>query len=205
MKLLIITLLGAILLYNIKKPTKHRIPYNKPIGMVNNVTSYSNYNNNNHDNNYINNNVVNNNVVNNIYTGERWQCVEFARRYLIINYNITFDSVENAYNIFDLSYFISLKNNMIIPIRKYINGSSISPHIGSLLIWDMNYKNTGHVAIITNIYDDYITIAEQNYNDMSWNGNSYSRKLKLVVDNGRYYIVNKNILGWITYLNNLTN
>jgi glutathionylspermidine amidase/synthetase len=190
MKLLIFTLLGAILLYNIKKPTKNRIPYNVPIGISNNVTSYSNYN----------NNIITNNYVNNNYTGEKWQCVEFARRYLIINYHITFDSVENAYNIFDLSYFISLKNNMKISITKCINSSTIRPHIGSLLIWNRNYKNTGHVAIITNIYDDYIMIAEQNYNDISWNGNSYSRKLKLVVDNGRYYIMSKNILGWINYL-----
>lgn len=195
MKLLIFTLLGAILLYNIKKPIKQRIPYNVPIGEINNVTSYSNYNNDNHDNNYINNNYVKN-----IYTGERWQCVEFARRYLITNYNITFDSIENAYNIFDLSYFISLNNNMRISIQKCMNGSYDRPHIGSLLIWNNNYKNTGHVAIITNLYDDYITIAEQNYNDMSWNGNTYSRKLKLEINNG-YYIMSKNILGWVNYLN----
>ena len=61
MKLLIFTLLGAILLYNIKEPTKNRIPYNKPIGIANNVISYSNYNNDNITNNYYNDNSNNNN------------------------------------------------------------------------------------------------------------------------------------------------
>ena len=186
MKLILFSIVSILLLTYINKE--------KALGEVNNVISYAN-------NNTDANNYVNNIYANNIYTGLKWQCVEFARRYLIINYNITFDSIDNAYNIFDLPYFISLKNNMIIPIRKYVNGSKTPPMKDSLLIWNSDHKKTGHVAIITNINNDMITIAEQNYNNNSWNGNNYSRKLKIVFDNG-YYIKSNNILGWINY--NLT-
>ena len=184
MKLILLSIMSILLLTSLNKE--------KALGEVNNVISYANNNSN-------KNNYVNNIYVNNIYTGLKWQCVEFARRYLIINYNITFNSIDNAYNIFDLPYFISLKNNMIIPIRKYVNGSKTPPMKDSLLIWNRYYKNTGHVAIITNIDNTTITIAEQNYNNNSWNGNNYSRKLKIVFDNGMYYIASNNILGWINY------
>jgi len=178
MKIILFSIISILLLTSFNKE--------KALGEVNNVISYAN------------NNSNKNNYINNIYTGLKWQCVEFARRYLIINYNITFDSIDNAYNIFDLPYFISLKNNMMIKINKYVNGSKTPPMKDSLLIWNRYYKNTGHVAIITNIDNDIITIAEQNYNNNSWNGNNYSRKLKIVFNNG-YYIMNNNILGWINY------
>lgn len=39
------------------------------------------------------------------YTGFKWQCVEYARRWLLVNYGITFDSVNYAYNIMELAGF----------------------------------------------------------------------------------------------------
>ena len=35
-------------------------------------------------------------------TGFKYQCVELARRYLIINHGVTFDSIPMAFDIFDL-------------------------------------------------------------------------------------------------------
>ena len=41
-----------------------------------------------------------------IYTGLKYECVEFVRRWLIIVYNITFDSVDHAKDIYNLNYFL---------------------------------------------------------------------------------------------------
>jgi len=128
------------------------------LGETNGVKAYSCHNHYNpNDSNYINN----------IFTGIKWQCVEYARRYLIITKGITFANVNNAYDIFDLHYFISLKNNSQIPIKKYKNGTlSEKPNIDSLLIYNKNHHNTGHVAVITFIGNNYIIVSEQNYDNI---------------------------------------
>ena len=36
------------------------------------------------------------------FFGFKWQCVELARRYLVINHGVTFESIPMAYDIFDL-------------------------------------------------------------------------------------------------------
>jgi hypothetical protein len=64
-----------------------------------------------------------NNYIYGIYTGVKWQCVELARRYMIITKNLTFPAVENAYDLFKLPYFIDnfnyKKYNYNIP-KEYI-------------------------------------------------------------------------------------
>ena len=187
-------LLGIVLIYVINENnSKEEI-----LGKFNNVIAYSNKYNLTRTSNICDYNYINRDGTN-IFSGIKWQCVEYARRYLILTHNITFKSIDNAYQIFDLPYFTTLNNN-IVNITKYLNGSKILPHIGSLLIWDKNYKETGHVAIITSIQSYYITIAEQNYDTKSWNGKPYSRKLKLLYNDG-YYIKSDNVLGWINYKN----
>ena len=136
------------------------------------------------------------NYLNGTFTGIRWQCVEFARRYMIINSNITFNEVTNAYEIFKLNYFINLNSNVKIPIKKILNGSIIAPKVGSLLIWDkyVDLNRTGHVAVITKVQIPYyIVISEQN-----WHTNKFSRKLYIKYSNG-FIIQDKNIIGWINY------
>ncbi len=48
-----------------------------------------------------------------IYTGLKYECVEFVRRWLIIVYGITFESVDHAKDIYNLNYFSNK-----IPIKK---------------------------------------------------------------------------------------
>jgi len=144
--------------------------------------------------------------INGVFYGLKWQCVEFSRRYLILNHNITFTNVVNAYNIFELEYFTLLDNsidnsivNSIVPIYKYINGSNIRPHIGSLLIWNKHDDDiTGHVAVITKINLDNIEIGEQNYKNIKWS-NNYSRTLPFKDDNG-FHIIDTHIIGWINII-----
>ena len=40
--------------------------------------------------------------LNDTFFGFKWQCVELARRYLVLNYGVTFESIPMAFDIFDL-------------------------------------------------------------------------------------------------------
>jgi glutathionylspermidine amidase/synthetase len=135
--------------------------------------------------------------VDGIQTGIRWQCVELARRYLILEHGFTFQSVENAYDIFNLSHFSTIHTHQSIPIRAIPNGNRVktnAPHIGSLLIWSKEYdKNgTGHVAVMTHLYPHSIQIMEQN-------NTQPIRTISLSKKDG-YVLQDPHVLGWINYI-----
>lgn len=46
------------------------------------------------------------------YMGYKWQCVEFARRFLYLNYGVVFTDVGNAYEIFSLRFYV--KSSMML-------------------------------------------------------------------------------------------
>jgi glutathionylspermidine amidase/synthetase len=59
------------------------------------------------------------------------------------------------------------------------------PEKGSLLIWHPKgyFKDTGHVAVIINVGEDFVDIAEQNVEDSVWPSNrNYSRRLSMKKD-----------------------
>jgi hypothetical protein len=171
------------------------IEFGEEIGRVNNVVAYSSHNTKmNLEKNYI--------KVNNasIFTGLKWQCVEFARRYLVLKHNITFQEIDNAYQIFDLNNFFYINNNKLITIniKKCINGTCNIIKEGSLLIWDHNVDDTGHVAVITKVNKDNINIAEQNRENKKWK-NNYSRQINFKYINNNIYILDNHIIGWILF------
>ena len=124
------------------------------IGTFEGVTAYSNQ-----DDETNNKNV---NYYNNIYTGVKWQCVEFVRRYLIIKYGITFSDIDHAFQIPE-SEFTTLNG---VPVKM-----TNKLQVGSIIIWPKNYENNsphGHVAIISNIGISGIYVVEQNYDDTNF-------------------------------------
>ncbi len=135
-----------------------------------------------------------------IFTGIKWQCVEYARRWLIENRKITFASIEYAYQIWDLPYFNHADTNEPMPVIHHQNGiSTNSPQIGDLLIYDKQQNLiTGHVAVIVGVDEHSITIAEQNQANFFWEHKDYSRQLPLQRDTGaRFQIVDEDVIGWI--------
>jgi glutathionylspermidine amidase/synthetase len=180
MKYILLSLFGLLIYNGLKKEKFGTILGNTKEGVI----AYSSY---------YENNIREKNYINGIFTGIKWQCVEFARRYLIQVNNITFDAVDNAYDIFNLNNFKTL-NSVNIPIQKYSNGSNILPHIGSLIIWskDVDIKETGHVAVVTDVTKNYIKIAEQNYDNKN-----YSRKIYI----NNNILDSMHLLGWINYKN----
>jgi glutathionylspermidine amidase/synthetase len=89
--------------------------------------------------------------VDGIYLGYKWQCVEFARRWLYVNKGYIFNNVAMAYEIFELTSVRDLATNTELPLYAFKNGATRPPEIGSLLIWKEggHFEETGHVAIIT--------------------------------------------------------
>lgn len=182
-------------------------PFGTILGFIETIPVYScNYNNINSIyffNSYIPGKIINfdHYNINNIYYGVKYQCVELIRRWLIHRYNLTFPNINTAYDMFDLSYLINIYTNEQVKWISVNNCSNIKPIIGSIIIWDKKgiFKQTGHLAIIINIIDNYIYIVEQNNENIKWSVKSpWSRKLLLTFNNNIYTIHDKNeyILGW---------
>ena len=153
---IVVTLFIGIILFIIKLVTDN----DELLGVWNGVSIYSNNDySTNHNNNNLNNN-SNSNYYNGIYTGIKWQCVEFARRYLIVTHGITFSDVTSAFQIPDAK-FTTLDGKQNIEVRNDLQ-------VGSLIVWPKNYMTNsvdGHVAVVSSITPNGITVVEQNYNN----------------------------------------
>jgi glutathionylspermidine amidase/synthetase len=130
--------------------------------------------------------------VDNVYMGHKWQCVEFARRWLYVNCGYVFDDIAMAYDIFRLTTVRLVRDNKLLPLRSFRNGSKRHPEKGCLLIWDEGgeFETTGHVAIVTEVTSEYLRIAEQNLGHCIWpDGQGYARQLNAsVTDDGEYWV-----------------
>ena len=147
-------LIGLLIIFLLTKYWSYI--FDDQIGEWNGVSIYSNkhYKNGENINNYYNG----------VFTGIKWQCVEYARRYLIIKHGITFSEVASAFE---------------IPHAKFttLNGDNVTLsnelQEGSLIIWPSYYNFNspdGHVAVISSILPNGITVVEQNY-DTNTNDN----------------------------------
>ncbi|MBP2699971.1 bifunctional glutathionylspermidine amidase/synthase [Photobacterium lucens] len=140
------------------------------------------------------------------YMGYKWQCVEFARRFLYINYGLVFTDVGMAYEIFSLRFLRQVVNDKILPFYAFANGARQAPTAGALLIWQKGgeFQETGHVAVITQIEGNKVKIAEQNVTFAPLPlGQQWTRELTLHTSDGCYTIEDTfddtEILGWMSY------
>lgn len=143
--------------------------------------------------------------VDGIFMGYKWQCVEFARRWLYLNHGWVFDNVPMAYDIFHLRTLRSIHDQALLPLRSFRNGASRHPEPGCLLIWQDGgeFDETGHVAVVTEVHEDRVRIAEQNVDHLPWpDKQHYSRELTAYIDEQGGYHINctfddTHILGWV--------
>lgn len=141
-----------------------------------------------------------------IYMGYKWQCVEFARRWMYLNNGYIFDDVAMAFDIFELRSVRDVKANTRLPFQAFKNGSRTHPEVGSLLIWEEGgeFEDTGHVAVITEVGSTFVRIAEQNVGHKAWpNGQNFARELKAkITDDNSFWMQcsysDGTILGWMT-------
>ncbi|KFA58038.1 bifunctional glutathionylspermidine amidase/glutathionylspermidine synthase [Gilliamella sp. wkB18] len=143
------------------------------------------------------------------YMGYKWQCVEFARRFLFLNYGIVFTDVGMAHEIFSLRFLRQVLNEAILPLQAFANGSKKKPEAGALLIWDDGgvFDRTGHVAIITDVFEDKIRIAEQNVIHTRLPiGQYWTRELVMIATDTGYELQDTFddtiILGWMIQTEN---
>ena len=145
------------------------------------------------------------NYIDGVYTGYKWQCVEFARRWLLLNKGYVFDDIAMAYDIFRLDHVTVVASGKKLPIYSFRNGAPRRPEPGAMLIWAEGgeFEMTGHVAIVTEVDDHYVRVAEQNVRHAEWpEGRDYSRELPAEVgEDGGYWIScsfrDGEILGWV--------
>ncbi len=136
--------------------------------------------------------------VNGVYTGIKWQCVEYARRWLLRHEGAVFADVDVAADIWNkIDHLERVDHKGVIPLQNYPNGSSHPPSAGDLLIYARAYLGTGHVAVVTdvNLPAHAIKVAEQNYFNRKYPGD-YARKIALIEKNHRYWVLDSYVLGW---------
>lgn len=137
--------------------------------------------------------------------GYKWQCVEFARRWMYVNTGCVFDDVAMAHEIFRLRFVREVKSGKRLPLYAFRNGSLRPPEPGCLLIWEPGgeFEHTGHVAVVTEVGPDFIRFAEQNVGHRVWpEGRRFARELHAqVTEDGEYWIEcsfnDATIAGWV--------
>lgn len=148
-----------------------------------------------------------------VYTGMKWQCVEYARRFMLLHDGCLFDNVSGAVDIWDLKHVKVMSSDLNQPyrnetrsFRRFFNhNSTYPPAIGDLVIWsvqkDMPY---GHVGVVVGVSEsrESVYLADQNYCSKKWAiGTNYSRTYLLRADpihrhvsiEDREYV----IIGWL--------
>ncbi|CAF3849382.1 unnamed protein product [Rotaria sp. Silwood1] len=139
-----------------------------------------------------------------IFTGYQWQCVEFARRWLILRKSCTFCNISCADNMWNkLHYIEQITDGKHFSLRAIFNGSSKPPTKDSLLIYPRSLNMPfGHVTVITDVVNDHIHIAEQNHHFTYWPVD-YARRAPIRHQNGNYFIDDADpIYGWMEIENN---
>lgn len=136
-----------------------------------------------------------------VFTGITWQCVEYARRWWILERGIAFGSIDTADEIYSLKEAKRIKDGAKINLKQESNASSFAPEVGSLLIYKKQPGNPnfqyGHVAVVVavNLNKGYIDIAEANYNNKPWAvPKKYARRLAVELKDAKYTVYDINYL-----------
>lgn len=153
------------------------------------------------------------------YTGLKWQCVEYARRYWMINGRpkpAYFGSVDVAADIWNLTEVHLLENtSQTLPLRRYKNGDRVMeglqpPQSGDILIYPVQPGGfpAGHVAVIAKVEmtkHGAVYVAEQNWGSMQWPEpfHNFSRRIPLHYDPLTTAVMLNDpagkIMGWMRY------
>lgn len=124
--------------------------------------------------------------------GLKWQCVEFVKRFY---YKSLQHKMPNQYghakdffnkNLDDVAY------NKERGLMQYRNTRYSYPEKNDILVYGPDPTNPfGHLAIVTDVYDDYLLLIQQNM------GNKTRQKLKIVNYQGIITVADFNVLGWL--------
>lgn len=131
------------------------------------------------------------------YIGLINQCVEYSRRWWMINKGITYGSIDSAHEIIYLTEGENIRSNKKFPMARSINGTAKRPpKTGDLIVYYPDRNNPlwrhGHVAVVVevNLNKGTVSLAEENYDNQKWQEpNKYARKISLFNVNGSYTLL----------------
>ena len=116
------------------------------------------------------------------YSGIKWQCVEYARRWWIAEFDLYLLNVPRACDIWTRTFVRRLSDNKYVALKMHDNGAStVKPAVGDFLIWvKTDEQPVGHIAVVCEVSDTHVRIAEQNVgNNITWDGRNYAREFAL--------------------------
>ena len=132
-----------------------------------------------------------------IYTGIKWQCVEYARRWLLHEYGVVYGDVDIASDIWALSEVSNPISKQSFKFDSIVNGAARAPQRGDLLIYSKEFLGTGHVAVVVALNEEEktISVAEQNFTNSHWK-EKYARKIEYVIRDDQIWLLDSYLVGW---------
>lgn len=121
--------------------------------------------------------------------GMKWQCVEFVKRYY---YNRLKHEMPYTYGHAKDFFNRELRDgdfNKQRDLYQFINGGVFKPAADDIVVYDGD--DYGHVAIITEVGEDYLMLIQQNV------GTATRHKIPFAKHDNHYYIMNKNVIGFL--------
>ncbi|MCU0935036.1 MAG: CHAP domain-containing protein [Gammaproteobacteria bacterium] len=132
------------------------------------------------------------------FLGVRWQCVEYARRWLYTAKGAVFGDVDVAADFWRrVDALTRVADGGRIPLTAHRNGSPSPPVPGDLLVYGDEFLGTGHLAVVLRVdpAGGSVEVAEQNYDNRPWSGD-YARRIDLVELGGRFWLLDAYLIGW---------
>ncbi len=136
--------------------------------------------------------------VSQIFTGIKWQCVEYARRWLLKNEGVVYGDVDIAADIWSIEFVHSSDKQQHYDFMGIVNGSDGSfLQRGDLLIYSREFYGTGHVAVVlrVDLEKQLVYVGEQNFKNKNWDKN-YARAIPYIMRNNATWLLDSYIVGW---------
>ncbi|KAK7198668.1 CHAP domain/Glutathionylspermidine synthase preATP-grasp [Novymonas esmeraldas] len=136
--------------------------------------------------------------------GVKWQCVEFARRYLASRKAVWMASMPIAEEVWRLEApFARVEDGAPVEFTRTPNKSrGPAPAVSDLIVWGQSPETPfGHVAVVTEVLPNAVRVAEQNQGFERWPEDMlYSREIPMQRDgDGAVELVDEDpVLGWVT-------
>lgn len=138
------------------------------------------------------------------YSGDKWQCVEYARRTWIAVLDVYLPNTPRACDIWERKFVRRLSDSARVDLCMFTSGvTTRRPAVNDLIIWKRTEEQpVGHVAVVSEVTDDFVRVAEQNAdNDQLWAGGHWAREFPLSRDaqSGVYTVHDAEdpLFGWV--------
>jgi hypothetical protein len=122
------------------------------------------------------------------YWGQKWQCVEFVKRfYDVAKHHQMPEVYGHAKDFFDETLAQGALNKKR-GLLQFHNGGNMAPRVDDLLVFSGTY---GHVAIVSEVGSNFVEVVQQNI---------YKKpraRFELISTNKNFRIGANNLLGWL--------